>query len=96
MGGFTTGLVAGCLEFVELSCSFPGRGFFCGARARVSSGVPSWNSSFHLRPALFAAFCHRVSIGKDGSMLLLLLAVLVVSMLEGLLKWLIATPHSRR
>jgi K+-sensing histidine kinase KdpD len=38
-----------------------------------------------------AAFCHRMSIGKDASMLLLLLAVLAVSRLEGLLNGLIAT-----
>jgi K+-sensing histidine kinase KdpD len=38
-----------------------------------------------------AAFCRELSIGKDASMLLLLLAVLVVSRLEGLLNGLIAT-----
>lgn len=38
-----------------------------------------------------AAFCHRMNIGKDASMLLLLLAVLAVSKLEGLLNGLIAT-----
>jgi K+-sensing histidine kinase KdpD len=92
MGGFTTGLVAGsllgvCGTFLFLSLGAA----FSVERARVSSRFPSWNSSFHLPPALFAAFCHRVSIGKDASMLLLLLEVLVVSMLEGLLNWLIAT-----
>lgn len=38
-----------------------------------------------------ATFCHQLNIGKDASMLLLLLAVLVVSKLEGLLNGLIAT-----
>ena len=38
-----------------------------------------------------AAFCHRLNIGKDASMLLLLLAVLAISKLEGLLSGLIAT-----
>jgi two-component system sensor histidine kinase KdpD len=38
-----------------------------------------------------AAFCHRMTIGKDASMLLLLLAVLAISKLEGLLSGLIAT-----
>jgi hypothetical protein len=33
--------------------AFPGRGFFCGARASVSSPIPSWNSSFYHRPALY-------------------------------------------
>jgi K+-sensing histidine kinase KdpD len=40
---------------------------------------------------LIAAFCHRMGIGKDASMLLLLFAVLAVSKLEGLLNGLIAT-----
>jgi two-component system sensor histidine kinase KdpD len=38
-----------------------------------------------------AAFCHRLNIGKDASMLLLLLAVLAISKLEDLLSGLIAT-----
>jgi K+-sensing histidine kinase KdpD len=38
-----------------------------------------------------AAFCSRLGIGKDASMLLLLLAVLAVSRVEGLLSGLIAT-----
>jgi K+-sensing histidine kinase KdpD len=38
-----------------------------------------------------AAICNRLNIGKDASMLLLLLAVLAVSKLEGLLSGLIAT-----
>jgi K+-sensing histidine kinase KdpD len=40
---------------------------------------------------LIAGFCHRLGIGNDASMLLLLLAVLAVSKLEGLLNGLIAT-----
>ena len=93
MGGFTTGLVAGCLlgvcgTFLLLSVGAA----FSVDRARV----------FHIRslPGTFlstivllciAAFCHRLNIGKDASMLLLLLAVLAVSKLEGLLNGLIAT-----
>jgi K+-sensing histidine kinase KdpD len=93
MGGFTTGLVAGCLlgvcgTFLLLSVGAA----FSVERARV----------FHVRSLpgtilstivllCIAAFCHRLSIGKDASMLLLLLAVLVVSKLEGLLNGLIAT-----
>jgi K+-sensing histidine kinase KdpD len=38
-----------------------------------------------------AAFCSRLGIGKDASMLLLLLAVLAISKVEGLLSGLIAT-----
>lgn len=38
-----------------------------------------------------AAICNRLNIGKDASMLLLLLVVLAVSKLEGLLSGLIAT-----
>jgi K+-sensing histidine kinase KdpD len=40
---------------------------------------------------LIAAFCHRMGIGKDASMLLLLFSVLAVSKLEGLLNGLVAT-----
>jgi K+-sensing histidine kinase KdpD len=44
---------------------------------------------------LFLAFiCHRLSIGNDASMLLLLFAVLAISKLEGLLNGLIATAIS--
>jgi two-component system, OmpR family, sensor histidine kinase KdpD len=93
MGGFTAGLVAGCLlgvcgTFILLSLGAA----FSVERARV----------FHVRSLpgtllstivllCLTAFCHRMSIGKDASMLLLLLAVLVVSRLEGLLNGLIAT-----
>ncbi|HXP81200.1 MAG TPA: DUF4118 domain-containing protein [Verrucomicrobiae bacterium] len=38
-----------------------------------------------------AAICNRLNIGKDASMLLLLLAVLAISKVEGLLSGLIAT-----
>jgi K+-sensing histidine kinase KdpD len=93
MGGFTAGLVAGCLlgvcgTFLLLSVGAA----FSEDRARV----------FHIRSLpgtllstivllCIAAFCHRLNIGKDASMLLLLLAVLAVSKLEGLLNGLIAT-----
>jgi K+-sensing histidine kinase KdpD len=93
MGGFTAGLVAGCLlgvcgTFLLLSVGAA----FSVDRARV----------FHIRSLpgtllstivllCIAAFCHRLNIGKDASMLLLLLAVLAVSKLEGLLNGLIAT-----
>ena len=93
MGGFTTGLVAGCLlgvcgTFLLLSVGAA----FSVDRARV----------FHIRSLpgtllstiallFIAGFCHRLNIGKDASMLLLLLAVLAVSKLEGLLNGLIAT-----
>jgi K+-sensing histidine kinase KdpD len=43
---------------------------------------------------LIAAFCHRMNIGKDASMLLLLLAVLSISKVEGLMNGLIATVIS--
>ena len=93
MGGFTVGLVAGCLlgvcgTFLTLSLAAA----LSAERARI----------FHLRslPAtllsiaalvLLALFCRRQDIGKDASTLLLLLAVLCISRLEGLLNGLIAT-----
>jgi K+-sensing histidine kinase KdpD len=93
MGGFTAGMVAGCLlgvcgTFLLLSLGAA----FSVDRARL----------FHVRSLpgtllstivllCIAAFCHRMNIGKDASMLLLLLAVLAVSRLEGLLNGLIAT-----
>jgi K+-sensing histidine kinase KdpD len=93
MGGFTVGLVAGCLlgvcgTFLMLSLAAA----LSAERARV----------FHLRslPAtllsvaallLLALLCRRLDIGKDASTLLLLLAVLCISRLEGLLNGLIAT-----
>ena len=93
MGGFTAGLVAGCLlgvcgTFLMLSigAAFSGD----GARVfRVRSLPGTLLSTFVL--LCIAAFCHRLNIGKDASMLLLLLAVLAVSKLEGLLNGLIAT-----
>lgn len=93
MGGFTAGLVAGCLLGV------------CGTLLLLSLGAAFSAERvrlFRLRSLpgtilstvvllLIAAFCHRMSIGKDASMLLLLLAVLAVSKFEGLLSGLIAT-----
>ena len=93
MGGFTAGLVAGCLlgvfgTFLLLSLAAA----FSSERARV----------FHLRSLpgtilstiallCIAAFCHRFNIGTDASMLMLLLTVLFVSRVEGLLNGLFAT-----
>jgi K+-sensing histidine kinase KdpD len=93
MGGFTTGLVAGCLlgvcgTFLLLSVGAA----FSEERARL----------FHLRSItgtilstaallLIAMICRRLSVGMDASILLLLLAVLIVSRVEGLLNGLIAT-----
>jgi two-component system sensor histidine kinase KdpD len=93
MGGFTAGLVAGCLLGV------------CGTFLLLSVGAAfsvEGSRIFRLRSLpgtllstiallFIAAFCHRFGIGKDASMLLLLLAVLVVSKLEGLVNGLIAT-----
>ena len=93
MGGFTTGLVAGCLlgvcgTFLLLSL---GAGFSV-ERARVFRlrSLPGTLLSTIVLLCI-AAFCHRMSTRKDASMLLLLLAVLAVSRLEGLLNGLIAT-----
>jgi len=93
MGGFITGLVAGCLLGV------------CGTFLLLSIGAAfsiERPRVFHFRSLsgtilstiallCIAAFCHLLGIGKDASMLLLLLAVLTVSKLEGLLNGLIAT-----
>lgn len=93
MGGFTVGLVAGCLLGV------------CGTLLMLSLGAAfsaEHARLFRLRSLpgtllstilllFIAAFCHRMNIGKDASMLLLLLTVLAVSKLEGLLSGLIAT-----
>jgi two-component system sensor histidine kinase KdpD len=93
MGGFTAGLVAGCLlgvcgTFLLLSVgaafSVEGTRIF-----RVRSLPGTLLSTIVL--IFIAASCHRFEIGKDASMLLLLLAVLAVSKLEGLLNGLIAT-----
>jgi len=93
MGGFTAGLVAGCLlgvcgTFLLLSVGTA----FSVERARVFRlrSLPGTLLSTIVLLCI-AAFCHRLSIGKDASMLLLLLAVLAVSRLEGLLNGLIAT-----
>jgi two-component system sensor histidine kinase KdpD len=93
MGGFTAGLVAGCLlgvsgTFLLLSI---GTAFSVdGARMfRVRSLPGTLLSTIVL--LCIAAFCHRLSIGNDASMLLLLLAVLAVSKLEGLVNGLIVT-----
>jgi K+-sensing histidine kinase KdpD len=93
MGGFTAGLVAGCLlgvcgTFLMLSLGAA----FSAERARVFRlrSLPGTLLSAFLLLCV-AAFCHHMSIGKDASMLLLLLVVLGVSKLEGLLNGLIAT-----
>ena len=93
MGGFTAGLVAGCLlgvsgTFLLLSIgaafSVDGVSLF-----RVRSLPGTLMSTIAL--LLITAFCYRFNIGKDASMLLLLLAVLGVARLEGLMNGLIAT-----
>jgi K+-sensing histidine kinase KdpD len=93
MGGFTAGLVAGCLlgvcgTFLLLSVgaafSVEGNRIF-----RVRSLAGTFLSTIVL--LFIAAFCHRLGIGKDASMLLLLLAVLAISKLEGLVNGLIST-----
>jgi K+-sensing histidine kinase KdpD len=93
MGGFTAGLIAGCLlgvcgTFLMLSIGAA----FSVDRARVFR-VRSLPGTLLSTIVLLctAAFCHRLNIGKDASMLLLLLAVLAISKLEGLLSGLIAT-----
>jgi two-component system sensor histidine kinase KdpD len=93
MGSFTAGLVAGCLlgvsgTFLLLSI---GTAFSVdGARMFRLRSLPGTFLSTIVLLGI-AAFCHRLSIGKDASMLLLLLAVLLVSRLEGLVNGLIAT-----
>ena len=92
MGGFTAGLVTGCLLGVcgtflllSLATAFSGE----GARLfRVRSLPGTFLSTIAL--LCIAAICHRMNIGKDASMLLLLLAVMTISKLEGLLNGLIA------
>src|SRR6202035_3937003 len=93
MGGFTAGLVAGCLRGVSgtfLLLSIGAAFSVEGARMFRVRSLPGTLLSTIVLLCL-TAFCHRMSIGKDASMLLLLLAVLVVSRLEGLLNGLIAT-----
>jgi K+-sensing histidine kinase KdpD len=93
MGGFTAGLIAGCLlgvcgTFFMLSIGAA----FSADRARLfrfRSLPGTLLSSIAL--IFIAAICNRLNIGKDASMLLLLLAVLAISKVEGLLSGLIAT-----
>jgi K+-sensing histidine kinase KdpD len=93
MGGFTAGLVAGCLLGVcgtffllSVGVAFSGDGVHV---FRVRSLPGTILSTFVL--LCIAAGCHQLNIGKDASMLLLLLAVLAVSKLGGLMNGLIAT-----
>jgi K+-sensing histidine kinase KdpD len=96
MGGFTAGLVAGCLlgvcgTFLLLSVGAA----FSADKSRVFRLRSIPGTLLSTIVLLFiAAFSHRLGIGKDASMLLLLLAVLAVSKLEGLLNGLIATAIS--
>jgi K+-sensing histidine kinase KdpD len=92
MGGFTAGLATGCLlgvcgTFLLLSigAAFSGE----GARVLHLRSFPGILLST-IALLCIAAFCHRFQIGKDASMLLLLLAVLAVSKMQGLLSGLIA------
>jgi K+-sensing histidine kinase KdpD len=93
MGGFTAGLIAGCLlgvcgTFFMLSIGAA----FSADRARLFSFRSLPGTLLSTIALLFiAAFCNRLNIGKDASMLLLLLAVLAISKVEGLLSGLIAT-----
>ena len=93
MGGFTAGLVAGCLlgvcgTFFLLSVGVAFSGD--GVRVfRVRSLPGTILSTIVL--LCIAAVCHRLNVGKDASMLLLLLSVLAVSKLGGLMNGLIAT-----
>jgi K+-sensing histidine kinase KdpD len=93
MGGFTVGLVAGCLLGVcgtffllTVSAAFSGD----GARFFKLRSIPGTILS-SIVLLLIAAFCERLGIGKDAAVLLLLFAVLAISRLEGLLNGLIAT-----
>lgn len=93
MGGFTAGLVTGCLLGVWgtflllfLGAAFSGE----GARLFHVQSLPGTLLST-IALLFIAAICHRMNVGKDASILLLLLAVLAISKLEGLLNGLIAT-----
>jgi two-component system sensor histidine kinase KdpD len=93
MGGFTAGLVAGCLlgvcgTFFLLTISAA----FSVERASLLRlrSLPGTVLSVIVLLCI-ALFCRRFSIGKDASMMLLLLAVLAVSKMQGLLNGLIAT-----
>ena len=93
MGGFTVGLVAGCLLGVcgtffllTVSAAFSSD----GARIfRVRSVLGTILSSLVL--LCITALCEKMRIGKDAAVLMLLFAVLAISKLEGLLNGLIAT-----
>jgi K+-sensing histidine kinase KdpD len=96
MGGFTAGLVTGCLlgvcgTFVLLTLGTA----FSVERARyfrVRSVPGTILSTIVL--LLIAVFCRRMNIGNDASMLILLLAVLCISKVEGLINGLIAAVIS--
>lgn len=93
MGGFTAGLAAGCLLGVCGTLFLLSMGAaFSAERSRVFH-IQSFPATLLSAIALLciAAFCHRFAIGKDASMLLLLLVVLAVSKMEGLLSGLIIT-----
>jgi K+-sensing histidine kinase KdpD len=93
MGGFTAGLIAGCLlgvcgTFLMLSIGAA----FSADRARLFRFRSLPGTLLSTIALIFiAAICNRLNIGKDASMLLLLLAVLAISKVEGLLSGLIAT-----
>lgn len=96
MGGYTAGLVTGCLlgvcgTFLLLTLGIA----FSAERARLFRvrSVPGTLLSTILL-LLIATFCHRMNIGKDASMLVLLLAVMCISKVEGLINGLIATVIS--
>src|ERR1700739_3743229 len=96
MGGFTAGLVTGCLlgvcgTFLLLTLGTA----FSSERARLFRvrSIPGTILSTVVL-LLIAAICHRMNVGKDASMLFLLLAVLCISRVEGLMNGLIATVIS--
>jgi K+-sensing histidine kinase KdpD len=93
MGGFTAGLVTGCLlgvagtfMLLSLAAAFSGEG---SKLFRLRSFPGALLSTIAL--LFIAVLCHRLNIGMDASILLLLLVVLTISKLEGLLNGLIAT-----
>jgi K+-sensing histidine kinase KdpD len=96
MGGFTAGLVTGCLlgvcgTFMLLTLGTA----FSSERTRLFRihSIPGTLLST-VALLLVTAFCHRMNVGKDASMLFLLLAVLCISRVEGLINGLIATVIS--
>jgi K+-sensing histidine kinase KdpD len=96
MGGFTAGLVTGCLlgvcgTFLLLTLGTA----FSSERTRLFRvrSIPGTILSTVVL-LLLAAICHRMNVGKDASMLFLLLAVLCISRVEGLMNGLIATVIS--